>query len=185
MIPHASEATGHGGLIVTPGRPPSMNRSRWFSAADRTRTRTSAEPRAERLLAVATVLAGAIAQPWIDHDVIADGEVLHVGPDRVDDAAGVGREGPWRLDRDARLSTEHEQVEMVECRRADADADVRRAPQFGQGKVVTQLEHIESAVTGDRQCAHLDRVIFRPSGGEVSLPSRVSVNDVHQSPAAR
>jgi hypothetical protein len=53
---------------------------------------------------------------------------------------------------------------MVERYRPNVHAHVRRAMQLRHRKVVTQLENIESAVTRDRQCAHLDRVIFRPSG---------------------
>jgi hypothetical protein len=103
-------------------------------------------PRAERLFAVKAILARPVTHPWIQNDVIADRDILHLGPDRVDHPAGVGAQDKGWNELDARQSADDEKVEMVDRGGADANANVGRAAKLGNGQVVAELDLIDSAV---------------------------------------
>jgi hypothetical protein len=99
--------------------------------------------------------------------LIANRDTAHIGTDGVDDSRGIGAEHPWWGDRHSGQAGDDEEIEMIECRRAYANANVRRTPHFGYWEIIAQLDAIEPAMTGDRECLHAvpaDTVIFRPSG---------------------
>jgi len=125
------------------------------------------ESRAERLFSVETVLACSVAQTAVYHHVIADADRGDFGSDCVDDAARVRPQHPGRRDSYTGKSGDDKQIETVECRSANANANVARPSQVGDWEVVAKLETIEPAMTGDRECLHevpAGAVILRPLG---------------------
>ena len=99
--------------------------------------------------------------------MVADVDSADVGSDGVDDAARVRAENPGRGDGYPRKSLDDEQIESVERPSANAEADIARPLELGHRKVVAELETIEAAVTGDRECLHevsAEAVILRPLG---------------------
>ena len=84
--------------------------------------------RTERLFAVETVLARAVAHPRIENDIVADGHVLHVVADGVDHPACIGAEDEGRRQLHARQAADDEQVEMIEGGRAARGRARRSAP---------------------------------------------------------
>jgi hypothetical protein len=94
-----------------------------------------AEVGTERLLTGATVLARTVAESGIHDHGIADRESAHVIAHGVDHARRVGAQDPWGNDRDTGEAADHEQIEMVERGRADADAHVIGANQFRQREI--------------------------------------------------
>ena len=112
------------------------------------------ESRAQGLLSLSAILAGAVAQPWIDDDVVANRQSSDVRPNRLDDARCVGTQDPRRRDRDVGQTADDEQVEPIERDGMDANPHVARPRQLGHREIFAKLDAIESAVTGDRERLH-------------------------------
>ena len=110
--------------------------------------------RAERLLTRETVLAGAVAEPRIDDDIVADREASRRTADGVNHAACVGAERPRRNDGDAGQSAQREEIEMIQSRGSHAHTNIGIVAQRRHGEVIAQLESIEAAVTRDGKCTH-------------------------------
>ena len=112
------------------------------------------ESRAQGLLSLSAILAGAVAQPWIDDDVVADGQSADLRADGLDDPGRIGAEDPRRRDRDIRQTADDEQIEPIQRHGMDANTHVARPRQLGHPEIVAKLDAIESAVTGDRERLH-------------------------------
>ena len=112
---------------------------------------------AEGVLAGPTVLAGQITYTGIDDDSIADlKSVVRDSAqiaDRVYYSGGVTAKNPGRRDLDPWKPGDHEQIQMIECRSFDADANLSalglRLRQIG-----AVLDLVEPAVRRDGESSH-------------------------------
>src|SRR5690348_3041260 len=152
------------------------------------------ESHAQRLLAVATVFAGAIANTRIDDDRVADRHVAHLLASGIYDSRPVGAEYPTGSDVDARKTAHDEEVEVVERRRAHPNPDIGRPPDRRHRQIVSQLELVQSAMSRDGQAFHNNgTVIFRSfNQGILTSPAHGSIvgaapgsDDINQGASAR
>src|SRR5262245_28591461 len=87
------------------------------------------------LFTVEAVFARSVAQPGIDHDIIADGDSSRVAAHGIDRSARVGSQRPRRHDGDARQATDREQVEVVECGSLNAYSHVVGVAKLRHGQI--------------------------------------------------
>src|SRR5688500_7869570 len=115
------------------------------------------ELHAQRVLSLEAVLAGVIAQAGIDDDRIAQldvaGRPAAQISDGIDYPCRVGAEYPWRDDLEVGESAQHEQVEMVQADRFDADAYLA-ALRLGLRQIGAVLELVEPTVRRDGESSH-------------------------------
>src|SRR4051812_42972523 len=112
------------------------------------------EARTERLFTGETVFTCAVAESWIDDRQITHGQSGHLAADGLDHTARVAAEYPRGRNRDPWQTTDDEQIEMVERGGAHADAHVAGANHVRHRQVIAELDAIQSAVTGNRECLH-------------------------------
>ena len=127
---------------------------------------------AERLIAFETISTAAIADSRIDDDRVARAKALHLIADPVDRAGAVTPQDPRRYNRDSGKSVEHEQIEMIERRRGNPDADIRRPAKLGDRQVISILELLEATVCRDGECAHGRVILNGRTAGTRDRPGR-------------
>ena len=113
-----------------------------------------AEARTEWLLAGQTIRACAVADAGVDHDGVAGGHREHGVAHGLHDASAVRAEYPRRRDGHARQSAQQEEVEVIQCRGAHAEAHVGRGAQLRHGKIIAKFDLLGAAVGGDGECSH-------------------------------
>lgn len=133
------------------------------------------EAHAERLLTVSTVLTGAVADPRIDDNTVANRYASNILADLVDDARSIGAEYPARCDADAGKTAQDEKIEMVESGRSHADADVGGSLELGNREIVSQLDLIQATVSGDRQAFHKKGTVIFKAFNQGILTSPIDV----------
>src|SRR5688500_8476647 len=112
------------------------------------------------MVAGETVRTGAIADAGVDDYEIADLDVGDLASHRLHLAARVGPDDPRRYERHPRQPGQREEIDVVQCCRADAHSNVGRRLQRRHGKIVAQLQLLEAAVRRDRECSHEVECIF-------------------------
>jgi hypothetical protein len=121
-----------------------------------------AESNAQRLLAIATVLTGAIADPRVDDDVVADGDILHIVADSFHDSRAVGPEHPTRCDVEPGEAADDEKVQMVERCRTYPKPNVGSSLEGREREIVAQFDAIQIAVSRNGEAFHKNgTVIFK------------------------
>jgi hypothetical protein len=109
---------------------------------------------AERLLACAAELAGAITDAGVDQHAISRRESAHVASYLVHCACTVGADDPVRANRHPRKPAEHEQIEMIERDGMNAHTHVGRRAERRNGEIGDDLQLLQSAMGGDRERSH-------------------------------
>ena len=112
----------------------------------------NAEGRAERLLAFEAERAAAAGEPGIEDDPLSDAPPIHPRPHRIDHPHPVGAADVGEGQTEPRQSFQDEQVQVIEGRGAQPDADLARSgDRIGNS---TQGNLIETSQSLDKDGFH-------------------------------